>query len=100
MTFKATRVERKAKDQYVLHGDFTLKGMTRQISFPFYLTGAIKDAQGNMRFGVAAQTTINRRDYGITWGNAMANGGWDVGSEVMIDLQLEAMKQASKPADE
>jgi polyisoprenoid-binding protein YceI len=100
MTFKATRVERKAQNQYVLHGDFTLKGMTRQISFPFTMTGAIKDAQGNTRFGVAAQTTINRRDYGITWGNAMANGGWDVGSEVMIDLQLEAMKQASKPADE
>jgi polyisoprenoid-binding protein YceI len=100
MTFKSTRVERKAQDQYVVHGDFTLKGVTKQISFPFTLTGAIKDAQGNTRFGVAAQTKIDRRDYGITWGNPMANGGLDVGNEVMIDLQLEAVKPASKPAGE
>jgi polyisoprenoid-binding protein YceI len=100
MTFKSSRVERKAQDQYVLHGDFTLKGVTKQISFPFTMAGAIKDAQGNTRFGVAAQTKIDRRDYGITWGNAMANGGLDVGNEVMIDLQLEAMKPASKPAAE
>lgn len=100
MTFKSTRVERKSQDQYVLHGDFTFKGVTKQISFPFAMTGAIKDAQGNTRFGVAAQTIIDRRDYGITWGKPMANGGLDVGNEVMIDLQLEAMKAASKPAGE
>ena len=98
MTFKSTRVERGAQDQYVLHGDFTLKGVTKQISLPFTMTGAIKDAQGNTRFGVAAQTKVDRRDYGITWGKPMANGGLDVGNEVMIDLQLEAMKPAPKPA--
>ena len=100
MTFKSTSVERKDGDQYVLHGDFTLKGVTKQISLPFTITGAIKDAQGNTRFGVAAQTKIDRRDYGITWGKAMANGGLDVGNEVMIDLQLEAVKPAPKPAGE
>ena len=100
MTFKSTRVERKAQDQYVVHGDFALKGVTKQISFPFSLTGAIKDAQGNTRFGVAAQTKLDRRDYGITWGKPMANGGLDVGNEVMIDLQLEAVKPATKPAAE
>ena len=98
MSFKSTDVERGGQDQFVLHGDFTLKGVTKQISFPFTLTGAIKDAQGNIRFGVAAQTKINRRDYGITWGNVMANGGLDVGNEVTIDLQLEVVKPSPKPA--
>lgn len=98
MTFKSTRVERKGKDQYVLHGDFTLKGVTKQISFPFTLTGAVKDARGNTRFGVAAQTTLDRREYGITWGMPMGNGGVNVGNEVTIDLQLEALKAAPKPA--
>jgi polyisoprenoid-binding protein YceI len=100
LTFKSTRVERKAKDQYVIHGDFTLKGVTKQISFPFTLTGAVKDARGNTRIGVAAQTKIDTRDYGITWGKPMANGGLDVGNEVMIDLQLEAVMPAPKPAGE
>ena len=95
MTFKSTKVERKNKNQYVLYGDFTLKGVTKQISFPFTMTGALKDARGNTRFGVAAEAKINRRDYGITWGNTMANGGLNVGNEVTIDLQLEAVKPAA-----
>lgn len=100
MSFKSTRVERKGQEQYVLHGDFTLKGVTKQISFPFTTTGAIKDAQGNTRFGVAVQTKINRRDYGITWGKVMENGASDVGDEVSIDIQLEVVKPAPKPATE
>jgi polyisoprenoid-binding protein YceI len=93
MTFKSTKVEKKGNG-YVLHGDFTLKGVTKQISFPFNVTGAIKDNRGNVRFGVAAETRINRRDYGITWGAKMANGGLNVADEVIIDLQLEAVKAA------
>ena len=96
MTFKSTKVEKKGNG-YVMHGDFTLKGVTKQISFPFNLVGAIKDNRGNMRIGVAAETKINRRDYGITWGAKMANGGLNVADEVMIDLQLEAVKPAAPP---
>ncbi len=92
ITFKSTRVESKGNNSYILHGDFTMKGVTKQISFPFTIRGAIKDGRGNTRFGVAAETKIDRRDYGITWGKPMANGGLDVGNEVMINLQLEAIK--------
>jgi polyisoprenoid-binding protein YceI len=98
MNFKSTRVERRGKDGYVLHGDFTLKGVTKQVALPFTVTGAIQDPWGNTRFGVSAQTKIDRRDYGITWGKALENGGLDVGNEVTIDLQLEAVKPAPKPA--
>lgn len=94
MTFKSTKVEKKGNG-YVLHGDFTLKGVTKQISLPFHVIGAIKDNRGNTRFGVAAETKINRRDYGITWGAKMPNGGLNVGDEVVIDLQLEAIKAAA-----
>ncbi|HEX8474924.1 MAG TPA: YceI family protein [Pyrinomonadaceae bacterium] len=100
MTFKSTRVERKGKDRYVLHGDFTLKGVTKQVALPFTVTGAIKDPRGNTRFGISAQTKIDRRDYGITWGKALEGGGLDLGNEVTIDLQLEAVKPAPKPAGE
>lgn len=98
MTFKSTHVERKRNNQYVLHGDLTLRGITKPVAIPFTVTGAIKDGQGNTRFGVAGQTTINRRDFGFTWGKTMENGGLDVGNEVMIDLQLEVVKPAPKPA--
>jgi len=98
MTFKSTRVERKGKDRYILHGDLTLKGVTRQVAIPFTITGAIKDGRGNTRIGIAGQTQIDRRDYGITWGHALAGGGFDVGHDVTIDLHLEALQPAPKPA--
>ena len=99
ITFKSTRVERKGKDAFVLYGDLTLKGVTKPVQLPFKLAGAVKDPWGNTRFGVEAQTKINRRDFGINYGNAFA-GGLDVGNEVTIDLQLEAVKAAPKPAGE
>lgn len=97
MTFKSTRVERKGKDGYVLHGDLTLKGVTKSVALPFTVTGAVKDPWGNTRFGVEAHTKINRRDFGVNYGNAFA-GGLDVGNEVTIDLRLEAVQPAPKPA--
>lgn len=97
MTFKSTRVERKGKN-LVLHGDLTIKGVTKPVALPFTLTGAIKDSRGGMRIGVAAQTKVDRRDFGITWGQALPGGGFNVAHDVMIDLQLEAIKPAPKPA--
>jgi polyisoprenoid-binding protein YceI len=98
MTFKTTKVERKGKAGYILTGDLTIKGVTKQVVLPFAITGAIKDARGNTRMGVAAQTIIDRRDYGITWGHALPGGGFDVAHDVTIDLHLEAIQSAPKPA--
>jgi polyisoprenoid-binding protein YceI len=99
LSFKSTRVERKGKDGYVLHGDLTLKGVTKPVALPFTVAGAVKDPWGNTRFGVEAQTKINRRDFGINYGNAFA-GGLDVGNEVTISLRLEAVQPGPKPAGE
>lgn len=93
MTFTSKKVERKGKS-YVLTGDLTLKGVTKEVVLPFTITGAIKDGRGNTRIGIAAQTKIDRRDYGITWGKPLANGGFDVAHDVMIDLHLEAIQPA------
>ena len=98
MTFRSTRVERNGNEAYVLHGDLMLKGVTKPVSLPFTITGAVKDPWGNTRFGVEARTKINRRDFGITYGNAFAGGGLDVGNEVIINLRLEAVRPAPKPA--
>ena len=97
MTFQSTRIERKGKS-YLLHGNLTLKGITKPVTLPFTLTGAIKDARGNTRIGISAQTKIDRRDFGITWGRSLPGGGFDVAHDVMIDLQIEALQPAPKPA--
>jgi polyisoprenoid-binding protein YceI len=98
MTFKSTAIEKRDSD-YVLTGDLTIKGVTKRISFPFTMTGAIKDPWGGTRFGIEASTSINRRDFGVNFGSRMANGALDVADEVVIDLHIEAVKQQPKSAE-
>lgn len=92
MRFRSTRVERRGSG-YLLTGDLTIKGVTRSVSLPFDLAGAVTDPWGKTRFGAQASTTISRRDFNITYGNALAGGGVDIGDEVAIKLQLEAVKK-------
>jgi polyisoprenoid-binding protein YceI len=96
MTFKSVRVERKGKDGYILHGDFTLREVTKRLAIPFAIAGAVKDPRGNIRFGIEAHTKIDRRDFGVGQGKAMEGGGLDIGNEVTINLLLEAMKITPK----
>jgi polyisoprenoid-binding protein YceI len=94
MTFKSTKVEKKGKNWEVT-GDFTLKGVTKQITIPFTLNGMLKDDKGNVKMGISAQTTINRQDYGVKYGNKLPDGTLALSDIVKIDLQLEAgMKKA------
>ena len=95
MTFRSTKVEKRG-ERYELMGDLTIKGVTRQVSFPFTMTGAVKDPWGGTRFGISAAATIDRRDFGITWGNALPLGGIDVANEVKIELHAEAARAEAK----
>lgn len=98
MTFKSKSVERGGKDGFVVNGDLTIKNVTKPVSLPFSLTNAIKDPWGNTRFGVEAHAKIDRRDFGINYGNELPGGGLDVGNQVTINLLLEAVKPKPKAA--
>jgi polyisoprenoid-binding protein YceI len=91
MTFVSTKIEKKGK-RFIMIGDLTIKGVTQPIAFEFTFTDAIKDPWGGTRFGASASTTINRRDFGITYGNALPGGGFDVADRVAIELHLEAVR--------
>ncbi len=97
ITFKSTRIEKKGKDDFIAHGDFTLHGVTKTVALPFKLYGAIKDPWGKMRIGVEAGLTINRQDYGVAWSQKLDNGGLVVANDVKIALFVEAVKQEPKP---
>ncbi len=98
LKFVSTKIVKKGKT-LMLFGNFTLKGVTKEISFPFTVTGGIKDPWGNERFGIEAHTQINRRDYGINYGESMEIGGLDIGNEININLLLEAVKSNEKKSN-
>ena len=93
ITFKTKRVE-KSGDQTILIGDFTMRGVTKEVRLPVTLSGPVKDPQGNTRIGLEAKTTVNRKDYGMKFNAVMETGGLMVGEEVTIEINAEAVKGA------
>ena len=92
ITFKSTKVEKKGKG-WIVTGDFTMRGVTKSISFPFQIAGWLPaDDRSGGKMGIAADTTINRRDYGVNWGNNLPSGVPAVSDNVTITLQIEAGK--------
>ena len=93
ITFTSKRVENQGGQQ-VLVGDFTMHGVTRELSLPVRIKGPIK-AMGGERIGIDATGSINRKDYGISWNKTLDSGGVMVGEEVQIEINAEAVKAAA-----
>jgi len=96
ITFKSTKVEKKGKG-LMLTGDFTMKGVTKSITFPFEIAGWLAaNERSGAKMGIVAETTINRRDYGVNYGTNMPNGVPALSDNIKVVLQIEA--NGPKPA--
>lgn len=94
MTFVSTRVEKAGPGKLNVTGNLTIKGITRPVVLRVDgLTPEVRDPWGHSRRGASATTTINRRDFGITWNKSMDNGGVVVGEEVAIQLEVEFVRK-------
>lgn len=97
MSFESTRIEGQG-DDIMVYGELTIRGVTREVELRGRFNGEIVDPWGNTKAGFEASTRINRKDYGLTWNKALETGGFVVGDEVEIGLEIEATKK--KVADE
>ena len=92
--FKSTAIApSKTKNVYDVTGDLTMRGVTKRVTLPVEFLGFQKDPWGNERAGFALETTLNRKDYGINWNKALDNGGFLVGDDVKIALNIQAIAQ-------
>jgi len=93
MTFASTKVEKHGMNGLKVTGNLTLHGVTRAVVLDVEgPSGQSKDPWGNYRRGASANTTINRKDFGLTWNKALETGGVVVGDEVNINLEVEMVK--------
>jgi polyisoprenoid-binding protein YceI len=92
MTYQATGL-RAGGDDYVLDGELTLKGVTKNVPLTLELNGFGPDAYGGTRAGFTATGEINRQDFGVNWNAAMETGGLVVSDKVSIHLEIEAVLQ-------
>ncbi|MGK2881771.1 MAG: YceI family protein [Mycobacterium sp.] len=92
-TFVSTGVQSKG-DDYVLDGDFTLKGITKPIALTLKFNGVNPGMGHGEVAGFEASVVLNRKDFGIDIDMPLETGGAVVGDKVTITLDIEALKLA------
>ena len=91
MTYKSTGV-RVEDGEYILDGELTLRGVTRNVPLRLELQGFGPDAYGGYRAGFTATGEISRSDFNVSFNAPLANGGVVVGEKVQLQLEIEAVK--------
>lgn len=92
-TFVSTSV-RPDGDDYILDGDFTLKGVTKPVSLKLEYNGVNPGMGQGAVAGFEASVVLNRKDFGIDIDMPLETGGTVIGDKVTITLEIEALKQA------
>lgn len=93
LTFKSKRVEQKNEYKGKLVGDLTIRGKTREVVLDVNYAGTAQSPWGPTSAGFSAETTIDRRDWDLTWNQALETGGILVGNDIKIEIELELIKQ-------
>ena len=95
ITFRSKRVEgamKKEGDQYKVVGDLTIRGKKIEVTLGSTYLGTGKDPWGNIKGAAEASAKIDRREWGLTWNQALETGGILVSNDIKIDVQVQAVK--------
>ena len=89
--FESTKMDAGGDGDLTLAGNLTIRGETREVELDVDYHGKAVDPWGNDRVGFSATTTLNRKDFGLTWNQALEAGGVLVGDKVEVELNVQAI---------
>ena len=92
ITFKSSKITKINGDSYAVAGTLTMHGVSKEITLSVDFLGEM-NAMGGTRAGYELTTTINRKDFEISWNRALDAGGFVLGDDVEIYIALELIKQ-------
>jgi polyisoprenoid-binding protein YceI len=95
-SFRSTKVEEVESGVYRVTGDLTVHGVTKSVVLDIVYEGTGKDPWGGERAGFSGSTSIDRKDFGLRWNQALETGGVLVGDKVELILEIEAVKQVAQ----
>jgi len=98
ITFKSTKIAPVDDDTFNVTGNFTMRGVTKELTIPVDFGGTATDSRGTQKAGFSLTTKINRKDYGILWNQTLDAGGVMLGDEVEITVNIEANKKKAEAA--
>lgn len=92
MTFVSRRVVPAGPDAFTVSGTLTIRGVSRAVDLPVSFLGTARDPWGNEKLGFEASLTLNRKDFGLMWNAALETGGFLVGDDVDVSLNVQAAR--------
>jgi len=93
ITLNSTAVEREG-DEWAVTGDLTIKDVTKPVTIVFEESGSARDPFGNLRVGFEGATTVNRKDWGLSWNAALETGGVLVSEKIKLEFDVSAIRNA------
>ena len=94
ITFTSTAVEQVDPESYRVTGALTIKGITKPVTVEFEYTGSVVDTYQNQRIGFEGKTTVNRKDWGVSWNAALDAGGVLISDKVTLEFDVSAIRTA------
>jgi polyisoprenoid-binding protein YceI len=93
ITFRSTDIKLNKNGPSQIIGDLTIKNVTKSVTLNVEgPSEALKDPWGNIKIGASITTLISRKDFGLTWNTALEAGGFLVGDDVSITLEMQFVK--------
>jgi polyisoprenoid-binding protein YceI len=90
--FVSTGIEHAGGDDYRVTGDLTIKDVTKPVTFDVEFGGTATDPFGNHRLGLEGSTSVNRKDWGVSWNAALETGGFLVSDKVTLEFEVSAIR--------
>lgn len=92
ITFKSSMLNGSGADAEIV-GDLTIRGVTKSVTIPVSFMGPVQSPFGFSVISIQGETTINRQDFGVSWNKALDAGGYVVGDDVTLVVEIEASTQ-------
>ena len=92
LTFVSDRIVRTDVGSFTAHGTLTIRGVSRPVELPVSYLGTTRDPYGKDLVAFEASIRLNRKDFGLNWNAALETGGFLVGDEVDVTLNIEAAR--------
>ena len=91
LTYKSRSVKQDGAEKLHVVGDLTMHGVTKEVALEVEVGGQGKDPWGNTRTGYTAKASLNRKEFGLGWNQALETGGVLVSEKIEIEIELQAI---------
>ena len=95
---KSTAVRHSIENDYVVTADVTIRDITRSVDFDVEFLGFFSGMDGSRHAGFSARAKVNRKDWDLNWNVALEAGGWLVGDEIKLEVEVAVLQAVAVAA--